>query len=81
MPLSGCRKTTKSNEGPPRANIAMNELNPVIPGFYADKEGRLYLNMGEFLAVHGLPDNPGLRAVVWDDIREIFQMEVIEIAG
>jgi hypothetical protein len=57
----------------------MNDMNPIVPGFYADEEGRIYLNMREFLAAYGMPDNPELRAVIWDEIREIFQVEVIEI--
>lgn len=29
------------------------DLSPLIPGFYADAQGRLYLNMGEFLSAYG----------------------------
>jgi hypothetical protein len=58
----------------------MEELTPLIPGIYADEEGRALLNMREFLAVHGLPDAPELRAVIWEEIQEIFgDVEVIEM--
>ena len=57
------------------------DLTPVIPGFYADAQGRLYLNMREFLTAHGMPDVPEVRALAWEDIREIFtEIEIIEIA-
>ncbi|HEU4416538.1 MAG TPA: hypothetical protein VFT65_17245 [Candidatus Angelobacter sp.] len=59
----------------------MSLLNPLIPGFYADDHGHLYLNMREFLVAHGMPDAPELRSVVWDEIRDIFQeIAVIEIS-
>ena len=54
-------------------------LHPLIPGFYADDSGQVYLNMREFLSAHGMPDVPRFRAVVWDEVREIFEMQVIEI--
>ena len=58
----------------------MHPFNPLIPGFYADDQGHLYLNMREFLTAHGMPDTPDFRTVVWDEIREIFaDVEVIEI--
>lgn len=38
------------------------------------------LNMREFLAAHGLPDAPELRAVIWKEIQEIFgEVKVIEM--
>ena len=59
---------------------SMHNLTPVIPGFYADSQGRLYVNMREFLALHGMHDSPPVRAVVWEEIREIFgEITVIEI--
>jgi len=57
----------------------MPPLHSLIPGFYADNNGQVYLNMREFLAAHQLPDAPGFRAVVWDEVAEIFEMEVLEI--
>ena len=57
----------------------MPPLHPLIPGFYADNNGQVYLNMREFLTAHQLPDAPTFRAVVWDEVREIFAMEVLEI--
>jgi hypothetical protein len=50
----------------------MRNLAPLIPGFYADTGGRLYLAMAEFLSVHGIPDSPEVRAVVWEEIRDVF---------
>ena len=56
------------------------ELAPLIPGIYADAQGCLYLNMREFLTVHGMPDVPQVRAVAWEEIKEVFiGIEVIEI--
>ena len=57
----------------------MPPLHVLIPGIYADDNGQVYLNMREFLTAHGMPDVARLRAVVWEEIREIFAMEVIEI--
>lgn len=59
----------------------MRDLILLIPGFYADNQGHLYLNMGQFLGGHGMPDAPEVRFVVWDEIREIFgDQEIIEIS-
>jgi hypothetical protein len=56
------------------------ELTPLIPGIYADAEGCLYLNMREFLTAHGMPDVPQVRAVAWEEIKEIFAgIEITEI--
>jgi hypothetical protein len=58
----------------------MQNLTPVIPGFYSDGQGHLYLNMREFLAVNGMPDSPEVRAVVWDEVRDIFgEIPVLEL--
>ena len=57
----------------------MDEMTPIIPGFYADSQGRLYLNMREFMIAHDMPDTPELRAIIWDEVREMFDVEVIEI--
>jgi len=57
------------------------DLTPLTPGFYADTQGRLHLNMREFLIAHELPDVPAMRAVAWEEIREIFGgIEITEIA-
>ena len=57
------------------------DLTPLIPGLYADAQGRLYLNMREFLLAHDMPDVPAMRAVAWEEIREIFSgIEINEIA-
>jgi hypothetical protein len=56
------------------------ELTPLIPGIYADNQRRLYLNMREFLTAHGMADEPEVRAVVWQEIQDIFgEIEIIEI--
>ena len=57
----------------------MPPLHALIPGFYADDNGQVYLNMREFLAAHQLPDVPRFREVVWDEVRDLFEMKVIEI--
>jgi hypothetical protein len=58
----------------------MKNLTPLIPGLYADYKGCLHVDMDEFLLTHGLPDAPELRAVIWDEIREIFgEAGIIEI--
>jgi hypothetical protein len=60
----------------------MEELTPLIPGIYADGKGRALLNMREFLAAHGLRDTLEMRAVIWEEIQEIFgDIEVIEMPG
>ena len=50
----------------------MHNLVPLIPGFYADLGGRLYLAMAEFLLAHGIPDSPEVRTVVWEEIQDAF---------
>lgn len=56
------------------------DLTPLIPGFYADTQGRLYLNMREFLSAYDLKDSPEVRIVTWEEIREIFEgIEITEI--
>ena len=56
------------------------DLTILIPGFYADAQGRLHLNMREFLVAHGMPDVPEMRAVAWEEIREMFgEIKIIEI--
>ena len=50
----------------------MHNLASLIPGLYADSGGRLYLAMAEFLSAHGMPDSPEVRAVVWEEIRDVF---------
>ncbi|HEV8493008.1 MAG TPA: hypothetical protein VGR76_12095 [Candidatus Angelobacter sp.] len=57
------------------------DLTPLIPGFYADAQGRLHLNMREFLLAHGMPDVPEMRAVAWEEISDIFSgIAIKEIA-
>ena len=61
--------------------VKKNGLTPVVPGFYMDGKGSMYLNMREFLCVNGMADNPAVRAVVWHEIHDIFgEAEVIEIS-
>ena len=56
------------------------DLTPLIPGFYADAQGRLYLNMGEFLSAYGIADSPEVRVATWEEIQEIFaEIEITEI--
>ena len=58
----------------------MRDLATLIPGFYADHEDHLYVDMGMFLAMHGIPDAPAVRRVVWEEIRDVFAgLEVREI--
>ena len=60
----------------------MKKLTPLIPGIYADEQGCALLNMREFLAAYGLPDAPELRAVIWEEIREVFgDVEVVEMVS
>lgn len=59
----------------------MEDRKPLIPGFYADDQGHLYLDMHEFLGAHGMPDAPEVRRLVWREIHDIFEgLEVIEIS-
>jgi hypothetical protein len=59
----------------------MDDLTPLIPGFYVDRERRVRLNMREFMTLHGIPDSPEGRTVVWDEVKEIFgDAEVLEIS-
>lgn len=59
----------------------MKTLTPLIPGFYIDTGGHVMLNMQEFMTFHGLPDSPGGRAVVWEEVRLGFgDIEVTEIS-
>jgi hypothetical protein len=59
----------------------MKELTPLIPGFYIDTDGQVLLNMQEFMTFHGMPDSPGGRAVVWEEVRFGFgDTEVTEIS-
>lgn len=50
----------------------MPDLTPLIPGIYDDGEGHIYVDMREFLAFNGLPDNPEVRKVVWAEMRDVF---------
>lgn len=60
----------------------MNDLILLIPGFYTDDQGQLFLNMEKFLHEHGMPDVPEVRRLVWEEIRDIFgDMEIMEIAN
>ena len=59
----------------------MNELTPLIPGFYADSAGRVHINMREFMTLHGIPDSPEGRAIVRSEVSVIFDdTEVVEIS-
>jgi hypothetical protein len=56
------------------------EFIQLIPGFYADSEGHVFLNTLEFLKEHNLPDTPAVRTVVWEEARQIFEdVEISEI--
>lgn len=60
----------------------MNDLILLIPGFYTDDQGQLFLNMEKFLHEHGMPDVPEVRRLVWEEIRDIFgDMKIMEIAN
>lgn len=59
----------------------MPDLTPLIPGIHHDGEGHIFFNMREFLVVHGLPDNPEVRKVVWSEMRNVFgEVPIIEIS-
>jgi len=60
----------------------MSDLIPLIPGFYTDDQGQLFLNMERFLHDHGMPDVPEVRRLVWDEIRDIFgDLNILEISN
>lgn len=62
--------------------ICMRNLILLIPGFYADAQGHLYLDMGRFLREHDMPDVPEMRCLVWHEIGCIFgELKVIEITN
>ncbi|HEY1527901.1 MAG TPA: hypothetical protein VGH51_16840 [Candidatus Angelobacter sp.] len=50
----------------------MLELKPLIPGIYADEQGRICVDMRKFLTTHGLPDEPEVRKVIWSEIHDVF---------
>jgi hypothetical protein len=59
----------------------MNELTPLIPGFYVDGEGRVRMNMREFILLHQIKDSPAARAAIWEEVSDIFgEVEVVEIS-
>ena len=75
------RGISVTNTGERRSAKLRPDLTTLIPGFYADAQGRLHLNMREFLVAHGMPDVPEMRAVAWEEIKEIFAgIKIIEIA-
>ena len=60
----------------------MSDLIPLIPGFYTDDQGQLFLNMERFLHDHGMPDVPEVRRLVWEEIRDIFgDLRIVEITN
>jgi hypothetical protein len=60
----------------------MSDLIPLIPGFYTDDQGHLFVNMEKFLHEHGIPDVPEVRSLVWDEIRDIFgDLKILEITN
>jgi hypothetical protein len=63
-------------------DTCMSDLIPLIPGFYTDDQGHLFLNMEMFLREHGMPDAPEVRRVVWDEIKDIFgDITILEITN
>jgi hypothetical protein len=46
-------------------------LKSLEPGFYSDGE-TIYVDLGEFLDVHGITDNRQTRLIVWSEIKDIF---------
>jgi hypothetical protein len=61
--------------------LTVTELKPLIPGLYVERGGRMGLNFHEFMGVHGIPDSPGGRMVVWEELREMFgNTDVVEIS-
>lgn len=60
----------------------MSDLILLIPGFYTDDQGHLFLNMEKFLHEHGIPDAPEVRRVVWDEIKGVFgDLKIMEITN
>jgi hypothetical protein len=58
-----------------------NDLTPVVPGFYTNGKGSMYLNMREFLTANGMADTPAIRTVIWEEVHDIFgEVEVTEIS-
>ena len=55
-------------------------LTVLIPGFYCDVAGIVYVDMGEVLRAHGIRDTPEIRAVLWFEIEaEFFDVPLREI--
>jgi len=60
----------------------MSDLILLIPGFYTNDQGQLFLDMEKFLHDHGMPDVPEVRRLVWEEIRDIFgDLEIMEIVN
>lgn len=58
----------------------MTEFSTLISGIYADDQGGIYINMREFLACHGLPDNTEVREVLWTEFCDVFAgLELFEL--
>ena len=63
------------------SHTRMSDLIPLIPGFYTDDQGHLFLDMEKFLREHGMPDVPEIRYVVWEEIKDVFgDIKITEIA-
>jgi len=61
--------------------VKKNHLKLVVPGFYMDGKGSMYLDMREFLKANGMADTAAIRTVVWDEVHDIFgEAEVTEIS-
>ncbi len=57
-----------------------SRLTVLIPGFYCDVAGVVYVDMAEVLRAHGLCDTPEVRAVLWSDIEtEFYDVPLREI--
>lgn len=58
-----------------------DQLKRISPGFYSDRGGALYVDMGEFLAAHGVPDTTEARSEAWREIyRSMGPVEITEIS-
>jgi hypothetical protein len=63
-----------------RSGYIESRFTVLIPGFYCDVAGIVYVDMGEVLRAHGICDTPEIRAVLWSDIEsEVFDVPLCEI--
>ena len=60
--------------------VKKSDLTRLSPGLYVDAARALYVDMKEFLAASGLPDEPEIRLVILESIQVAFgQIPIQEI--